>query len=129
MRLEKKVVEKVWGSEEWIVNTESYCGKILNLRGSYQSSLHYHRVKNETFYVLSGKVLLEIDGERVIMDQGDIQLIKPNQPHRFTGLEESEIIEFATHHEESDSYRPNDKSRKINLNEFLTEGEKTYLKF
>ena len=25
-------VEKTWGSEEWIVNSEKYCGKILRFK-------------------------------------------------------------------------------------------------
>ena len=33
------------------------------------------------------------------------QHIHPGEKHRFTGLENSEIIEFSTHHIEEDSYR------------------------
>ena len=41
-------------------------------------------------------------------------LIEPNTKHRFTGLEDSEIIEFSTHHEDSDSYR-DELSGKVDL--------------
>jgi len=115
MRLEKKVVEKVWGSEEWIVNRE-YCGKFLNLRKGYQCSLHSHRDKDETFYLLEGRVFLELEGERIVMVPGDVELIEPGQQHRFTGLEDSKIIEFSTHHEDEDTYRAlNQESRKVDL--------------
>ena len=56
---EIKKVDKVWGSEEWIVNNDKYCGKILNLKKGFRGSVHHHKNKNETFYLLEGRVLLE----------------------------------------------------------------------
>ena len=113
----EKVVQRVWGSEEWIVNKD-YCGKILNLKKGFRSSIHYHKNKDETFYLLSGKVLLEIGDEKKVLEPGDIQIILPNQKHRFTGLEDSKIIEFSTHHEDSDSYRDEDNlSGEVNLDD------------
>jgi mannose-6-phosphate isomerase-like protein (cupin superfamily) len=100
-----EIHEKVWGSEEWIVNNYAYCGKFLHLKKGKRCSLHYHKNKNETFYVLRGKVLMEVDGKEKIMKKGDIQHITPLTKHRFSGLKDSVIIEFSTHHEESDSYR------------------------
>jgi mannose-6-phosphate isomerase-like protein (cupin superfamily) len=117
-----EVVEKVWGSEEWIVNRD-YCGKILNLKKGFRCSIHYHKNKDETFYILSGKVLMEVDGERKIMKPGEVQLIEPNQKHRFTGLEDSKIIEFSTHHEDEDSYR-DEVSGEVDLNDLNLEGLK-----
>jgi len=100
-----KNVEKVWGSEEWIVNNEKYCGKILNLKKGFQSSTHYHKNKHETFYLLEGKVMIELEDKKSIMIPGDSQILPPLQKHRFTPLEDSKIIEFSTHHEDSDTYR------------------------
>jgi len=111
----EKIVEKVWGRELWIANTEDYCGKILKLNKGYQCSFHHHKNKDETFYVLSGKVLMEVDGETKIMESEESVRIVPGVNHRFTGLENSKMIEFSTHHEESDSYRL-EKSRKVDLN-------------
>lgn len=99
-----KVVPKEWGEEHWIVNRE-YCGKLLILKKGYRCSLHHHRIKDETFYINKGKVLMECDGKTMIMIPGDALLIEPYMKHRFTGLEDSEIFEFSTHHEDSDSYR------------------------
>lgn len=104
------VVEKVWGSETVIVNRE-YCGKILNLKKGYRCSIHYHKKKDETFYILSGKVLFERKGDFGATDKEHIMLpgytvhIAPFISHRFTGLVDSTIIEFSTHDEDSDSYR------------------------
>lgn len=104
--------DKLWGSELWIVNNELYCGKILTLREGYQCSLHYHKNKHETFYVLSGRVRMEFGMQTTILLPGDSVVVPPLTPHRFAGLMDSQIIEFSTHHEDDDSYRI-ENSRKI----------------
>lgn len=104
---------KVWGEEQWIVNNDKYCGKRLILRKGMQCSLHYHKVKDETFYVESGLVRMERvyatvreDGEEVSnLGPGDVVHIPARLLHRFSGLEDSVIFEFSTHHDEEDSYR------------------------
>ncbi len=104
MPTETKRVPKEWGEEHWIVNRQ-YCGKKLVLRRGWRCSLHYHRVKDEVFYLIKGRVLLEVDGNEHVMVPGDHHHIPPKTVHRFSGLEDSEIIEFSTHHEDEDSYR------------------------
>ncbi len=100
---------KAWGHEEWIINEAAYCGKKLVFKSGYRCSLHYHKIKDETWYILRGKVLVEIiDGDKKIeriMRQGDVQQIKPGIIHRISALTNSEVIEFSTHHMEEDSYR------------------------
>ena len=98
------VHHKNWGEEHWIVNTE-YCGKKLILNPGHKCSLHHHKKKDETFYLLSGHLIMEIPNHYYLMIPGDIIHIQPEINHRFWGLEPSEILEISTHHEESDSYR------------------------
>lgn len=98
-----KIVEKPWGKEEWIVNGE-YCGKILTLKKGYQSSLHYHKEKKETFYVLEGRILIISEGKDLVLSNGDILDIPREEAHRVQALEDSKILEVSTHHEDSDSY-------------------------
>ncbi|MFA5075003.1 MAG: cupin domain-containing protein [Candidatus Babeliales bacterium] len=102
-------VKKVWGHEEWIVNNQKYCGKKLVLKQGYRCSMHKHDIKDETFYILSGKVLMETEfngkSETFVMLAGDIKHIEIGMWHRFTGLIDSEIIEFSTFHMEQDSIR------------------------
>jgi rfaE bifunctional protein kinase chain/domain len=102
--LDKVIMPKVWGHEEWIVNSE-YCGKKLVLNEGYCCSLHYHKIKDETFYIALGKVGFQLNDEHFILTPGDSLLITPGTKHRFYGLEHSEIFEFSTHHMEDDSYR------------------------
>lgn len=115
-----EIHEKVWGEEQWIANRE-YCGKILVLKKGFRCSIHYHKIKDETFYILEGKMLIELDGERAIMNPGDAVLIKPGQKHRFTAMEDTRFIEFSTHHDESDSYRDTKSSRIEDFGKFLEE--------
>lgn len=117
-----EIHKKIWGREEWIVDRE-YCGKILILKKGFRCSIHYHKKKDETFYVLKGKVLLELGKERKILAPGDVVVIEREMKHRFTGLENSKIIEFSTHHEDSDSYREVE-SGKVDLKELDLEGLK-----
>ena len=102
-------IKKAWGHEVCIVNNEKYCGKILSLNRGFQSSLHHHKIKDETFYISKGKVLVEL-----VLEKGDSVRILPNTQHRFNGLEDSEIIEFSTQHFDEDSYRETKSGRMKN---------------
>ena len=54
-----KHVPKGWGYEKWIVNNEAYCGKLLFFLRDKKCSWHYHVLKDEVFYVQSGKILVK----------------------------------------------------------------------
>ncbi|MFH0898269.1 MAG: cupin domain-containing protein [bacterium] len=103
-------VKKSWGHEEWIVNNEKYCGKKLVFNQGHHCSMHFHKIKEETFYLLYGKMLVELEQEdgsiaKRVITSGDVQHITPGLPHRMTALVDSAIIEFSTFHMDSDSYR------------------------
>ena len=99
------VVPKLWGYEKWLENNDKYCCKLLSLNKGYQCSLHYHKDKDEMFFVTKGHVRLELEDNVVHMRAGNFMRITPGSKHRFIGVEDSIIIEVSTHHEESDSYR------------------------
>lgn len=111
-----KKIKKVWGEEHIIENNDLYAGKFLHLKKGYQCSVHYHKIKDETFYVLAGVVCLEYGSEtkmkRKKMKKGDIMRIYPEMLHRFTGVKNSILLEISTHDEGSDSYRLTE-SRKL----------------
>jgi mannose-6-phosphate isomerase-like protein (cupin superfamily) len=99
-----EIVKKVWGEEHWLAN-DDFCCKELILKEDYRCSLHYHKNKDELFYVISGKVLIELNDIKEILIEGDWIRVKPYDKHRFTGLIDSVILESSTHHEDGDSYR------------------------
>lgn len=113
-------VDKVWGQEEIVANINKYCFKFLHLKQGYQCSLHHHKLKDETFYVSKGTVLMEFtwpnetELKELVMGVGIDIRIKPYMKHRFTGLEDSVIIEISTQHFDHDSYRePGQESRYV----------------
>ncbi len=104
-----KKVKKGWGYELWIANFD-YCGKILHVNEGKCCSMHFHINKTETFRILSGKIKLTLiysngEYEHITLIQGDSVDIIPGLMHQFLGLEESEIMEVSSHHEDKDSYR------------------------
>ena len=105
-------VSKGWGFEKWIVNTEEYCGKLLYFAKSKKCSWHYHKLKDETFYIQSGKILLKYsdsddisDANEIILNKGDKFHIYRGLRHQMFALEDTELFEFSTQHFDEDSYR------------------------
>ena len=107
---------KGWGYELWIHNDSKYCGKLLFFKEGKRCSLHYHKIKHETFYLQSGKMILEYYPEvedgvmgggytKTLLTPGDSFEVPVNTPHRLTALEDSELFEFSTQHFETDSHR------------------------
>lgn len=100
-----------WGYEVWIENLPEYCGKILHLHKGKRGSLHFHTNKMETMFLQAGRVCLRfIDTEtakeyEIVLDPGDSIRIPRGQPHQIIALEESDLYEFSTMHEETDSHR------------------------
>ena len=96
-------VEKPWGYEIWWARTDRYVGKILHVKQGESLSLQYHRVKEETIRVQSGRLLFETrpagqEGElqRLEMNPGDVFHVTPGTVHRMTGLTDCDILEVST---------------------------------
>jgi len=104
-----KKVEKGWGYELWIHNDEKYCGKLLFFSKGKKCSLHYHKLKHETFYVQTGSLKCTfIDGdktENVVLSPGDVKEIHPGLVHQMEAIEDTVMFEFSTQHFDEDSYR------------------------
>jgi mannose-6-phosphate isomerase-like protein (cupin superfamily) len=106
-----EVISKGWGRERVIVNNADYCGKFLEFNAGAKFSMHFHAKKHETFYVLEGKGLLRgIKTETAAVYEyelkpGVVLTIEPLSPHQIFAETDMKIIEFSTHHEDSDSYR------------------------
>ena len=102
---------KGWGDEVWIINNEKYCGKLLRFKKGATFSDHFHLKKDETWYVLSGKLELRYYdlkvAEKIVrtITPGCVVHIPPAAPHQLHALEASVVIEVSTPHDEADSYR------------------------
>ena len=103
---------KGWGHEEWIVNSEKYCGKILRFEKGKRCSWHYHNIKDEVFYLLSGKIELRVsDGDNLdesqslYLEKGETFHVTTGLRHQMIAVEDSELLEVSTQHFEDDSIR------------------------
>jgi mannose-6-phosphate isomerase-like protein (cupin superfamily) len=104
-------VPKGWGKEIIFENNDKYCGKLLCFKKGAKFSMHYHMIKDETWYVEKGEFIYRwIDTEsaetkEVILKKGDSVRQRPGQPHQLEALEEGVVFEVSTQHFDSDSYR------------------------
>jgi mannose-6-phosphate isomerase-like protein (cupin superfamily) len=104
-------IPKGWGEELIIENNDKYCGKLLIFKKGCKFSMHYHMIKDETWYVNEGSFIYrwintetaELNEETLI--KGNIVRQRPGQPHQLESLEDGVIFEVSTTHFDDDSYR------------------------
>jgi quercetin dioxygenase-like cupin family protein len=88
-----------------------YCGKLLVFKKGCKFSMHYHMIKDETWYVDKGEFLYRwIDTETAEVHEqhlkvGDSVRQYPGQPHQLEALTDGTVFEVSTEHFDSDSYR------------------------
>lgn len=107
-----KHVPKGWGYELWIVNTNEYCGKLLYFDMGKKCSWHYHILKDETFYLQSGKIIVRYsegdslnNAKSIVLEPGGSFHVKRGLRHQMEAIEPCELFEFSTQHFDTDSYR------------------------
>lgn len=105
-------VPKGWGFEKWITNNDKYCGKLLYFVKGKKCSWHYHILKDEVFYIQSGKLQVFfsendnwLDSQSIILEKGDSFHVKTGLRHQMLALEDTEMFEFSTQHFDDDSIR------------------------
>ena len=55
-----QIVDKPWGHEEIIVHTDKYVMKKLFIKQGQRLSRQFHKIKDETVYVVEGTLLLDL---------------------------------------------------------------------
>ena len=99
---EARRVEKPWGWELIWAEAESYVGKVLFVRAGESLSLQFHRAKDESWYVESGRAKLELGdtGDAILNTEvvaaGACFRFHPGTVHRVTALEDTTILEVST---------------------------------
>ena len=94
-------VEKPWGFELVWARTDRYIGKILHINAGEALSYQYHLEKEETVYVLRGRLRLYVcegEGEPELLELGEGETfhIRPGLRHRFEAAVETELLEVST---------------------------------
>jgi len=106
-------VEKAWGYELIFATNEKYCGKLLCFKkAGNKFSMHFHREKDESWYVMNGEfklILIDTDNaiqQDIILKAGESWRNLPLVPHQLIALEDnSTIIEVSTPDSVEDNYR------------------------
>jgi mannose-6-phosphate isomerase len=99
---ETRRVDKPWGHELIWALSEAYCGKVLFVKAGEALSLQFHREKDESWYVQSGRAELQVGavGEAVLTTEvvaaGAALRLRPGTVHRVTALEDTTILEVST---------------------------------
>jgi mannose-6-phosphate isomerase-like protein (cupin superfamily) len=107
------VDQKGWGYEMIWATNEKYCGKIMVFnREMGQTSMHFHREKDETWFVNSGKFKVKwIDTKdsklyEQELIEGSTWHNPPLQPHQLICLsKEGSVTEVSTPDSVEDNYR------------------------
>ena len=95
-------IPKPWGYELVWAHTDRYVGKILHVRAGEALSLQYHRQKEETLRVLSGRLRLEVAAgpdvpiEVVELGPGEGWHVPPGTRHRMTAIADTDVLEVST---------------------------------
>ena len=94
-------IEKPWGYEIWYGWTDKYVGKILHVNPGGKLSLQYHHQKDETSYLLSGKLILTKGTStdnltRVEIGPGYTWRNIPGEIHSLEGVEDADVLEVST---------------------------------
>ncbi len=94
-------VDKPWGHEDIWAITDRYLGKILSIRRGRRLSLQLHRRKDESIYVLRGRLRLTLENETGQLEieelgPGEARRILPGRQHRFEAIEDTDLVEVST---------------------------------
>jgi mannose-6-phosphate isomerase len=93
--------ENPWGQEMLRAWGLYYAAKILHIEAGQRLSLQYHRVKEETLLLLTGRLLVELEGADGRMEMyealsGQSVHIPSGCKHRLAAQETCEVLEVST---------------------------------
>jgi quercetin dioxygenase-like cupin family protein len=96
-------VQKPWGYEIWYAWTDQYVGKIIHVNAGQKLSLQYHNLKDETSYLLKGRMHLTKgpDADHLTITeigQGHQWRNLPLEVHTIEAIEDSDVLEVSTPH-------------------------------
>jgi sialic acid synthase SpsE/mannose-6-phosphate isomerase-like protein (cupin superfamily) len=86
-----------------VVN-RGYCKKLLITLPGQMHPEQYHLQKEETFHILYGEVIIELNGQPRVCKPGDVIIVEPETRHAFHSQTGAVIEEISSTHFKSDSY-------------------------
>jgi len=98
------IVDKPWGREIIYANCEHYLGKVIEISEGHRLSLQEHLEKDETIYVLDGRLALTVGStpetvQTRDMESGDAFRVRAGTVHRFAApYGDVRVLEVSTPH-------------------------------
>jgi mannose-6-phosphate isomerase len=94
-------VEKPWGHELIWAKTDRYVGKILHVRAGHALSLQYHERKDETIYLLRGRLRFWAgpsveELKEIELREGENYHVTTGTVHRMEAITDCDILEAST---------------------------------
>lgn len=98
---EQRRVDKPWGHEVWWAHTDKYAGKLLIVDAGHKLSVQLHNKKDETSYLLSGrmKVWQGPSADEMVertLGPGASWRNEPGVVHTIEAVEDSTVLEVST---------------------------------
>mgnify|MGYP001579056627 CR=1 FL=1 len=98
-------LERDWGKEAVVAETEHYTGKLLLYDEGKAGGLQAHQFKDETFYLFEGLAWVDYDPgggalASVQMRAGESFHIPPGAVHRFRAITFCVVFETSTPHKD-----------------------------
>lgn len=106
-----------------IIN-KKYAKKMLVMLPYQKHPLHFHKKKEESFHVISGSLISNLNGKKKILKPGEILHIDKNSWHKFEAGKKGCIFdEISTTSYKNDSFYKDKKIKKL-----ARDNRKTYIK-
>lgn len=90
------------------VNRE-YCKKLIIMFAGQKHPSQYHKKKEETFHVLDGEFIIELNGKKKTHQSGDIITVKRGVKHSMTAKTDGVLEEVSSSHYLKDSFYEDEK--------------------
>jgi len=81
-----------------------YCKKLLIMFPGQIHPVQYHKKKEETFHILYGKFIVNLNNKKNIYKPGDVVTINSKVKHGFTTMEGGIMEEISSTHYKNDSF-------------------------
>jgi mannose-6-phosphate isomerase len=103
------IVEKPWGKVVTYALNQPSSVRVITVEPGQETSVHYHRMRDETWVVLDRGLEVEIGDRSVGARPGEEFVIPAEEPHRIrcVGAEPGRILEVAY------GYTSEDDSRRL----------------
>ena len=102
-KTEVRTVPKPWGHETIWAHNELYVGKVLHIKAGHSLSVQFHKLKDETIHLLSGKMIYRIgaaDGslKEIELKAGESFRNEPGTIHQMEAVTDCDVLEASTPH-------------------------------